>query len=82
MMTVAGSRWKVLVRKATAGCRSPEVELSKLYVLHASNIAPPPLIDVDELDDIDLDEQTDAAQLVDCPYCDRKFQPGRGLLAH
>eukprot|EP00971_Amphidinium_carterae_P174056 3450117-Amphidinium_carterae.1 len=82
MMIVAGPRWKTLVRQATAGFSKPEADLGKLYILHGSNIAPPPIIEVGADEEAEDEELPDASELVDCPYCEKKCQPGRGLLAH
>eukprot|EP00971_Amphidinium_carterae_P007626 150964-Amphidinium_carterae.1 len=82
LMTVAGPRWKLLVRQATAGLRRPQADFGKLYILHGANMAPLPLVEIGEAAEPDEVEEQVNDQLVECPYCDQKCQPGRGLLAH
>eukprot|EP00971_Amphidinium_carterae_P089785 1777706-Amphidinium_carterae.1 len=82
LMTVAGPRWKLLVRQATAGLNKPNADFGKLYILHATNIVPPPLLEVGDVEEPDEEKLPADDSLVACPYCEQKCQPGRGLLAH
>eukprot|EP00971_Amphidinium_carterae_P301278 5985833-Amphidinium_carterae.1 len=89
MMVIAGHNWKELAKSSTGCDRKAAIDLSKVYTLHSDRVqrgdegavVEHPLdIAVPEADMEDEDRNIDG--LVPCPYCDRFFQPGRGLLAH
>eukprot|EP00971_Amphidinium_carterae_P096339 1906226-Amphidinium_carterae.1 len=88
MMVIAGHNWKALAQASTGCGTKPLVDLRKVYTLHSDQVQEranpiPRAVDIEMDAPVEEDEVTaEAGQLVPCPYCDRFFMPGRGLLAH